>query len=121
MTEGASQTIDFNSLVAGLAASALAVLSQVEILLDPAASAEAAPAETEALSPQDRKKRVSDGLAGARQLIDTLAMLEEKTKGNLTDDEQELLQAATSDLRIRFVSLASRPVQEVKEAEGEDG
>ncbi len=99
------EKVDFNNLVAGLAASAIAVLSQVEMLIDPSA----AEAETEKLSQEETRKRISDGLAGARQLIDTLAVLEEKTKGNLSDDEGQLLQAALSDLRIRYVSLANRP------------
>ncbi len=105
MNEEAQGKVDFNNLVAGLAASAIAVLSQVEMLLSPAA----AEAETEKLSEEEARKRITDGLAGARQLIDALAVLEEKTKGNLTDDESQLLQAAISDLRIRYVSLANRP------------
>jgi hypothetical protein len=35
--------------------------------------------------------------------IDLLAMLQEKTKGNLTGDEQQMLDHALSDLRMRFV------------------
>jgi hypothetical protein len=64
---------------------------------------------------------VPDGLASARQLIDTLAVLEEKTKGNLTGEETELLQGAISELRIRYVSLANRPVTADKQGEGESG
>ncbi|UCC74790.1 MAG: DUF1844 domain-containing protein [Gemmatimonadota bacterium] len=119
MTEEAQQKVDFNSLVAGLAASAIAVLSQVEVLLDPSAPTAAGAAdESQArpLSTEEVRKRVSDGLTGARQLIDTLAVLEEKTKGNLTDEEQQLMQTALSDLRIRFVSLSSRPIPEREEA-----
>ncbi|UCC84789.1 MAG: DUF1844 domain-containing protein [Gemmatimonadota bacterium] len=100
------EKVDFNNLVAGLAASAIAVLSQVEMMADPSV----AEPETEKLSKEEAQKRISDGLTGARQLIDTLAVLEEKTKGNLTDDEGQLLQAVLSDLRIRYVSLANRPV-----------
>jgi hypothetical protein len=106
MNEEAQSKVDFNNLVAGLAASAIAVLSQVEMLMDPSTTE----AETEKLSEAESRKRITDGLAGARQLIDSLAVLEEKTKGNLTEDEGQLLQAALSDLRIRYVSLANRPV-----------
>ena len=114
MHEESEGKVDFSNLVAGLAASAIAVLSQVEILVDPAA----AEAETEQLSTEEARQRVSDGLTGARQLIDTLAVLEEKTQGNLTDEEGQLLGALLSDLRIRYVSLANRPLHEREAGEG---
>ena len=40
----------------------------------------------------------------ARSLIDTLGMLEQKTRGNLEGDEQKLLNEALTQLRFRFVS-----------------
>ena len=40
----------------------------------------------------------------ARQTIDCLAMLEEKTKGNLTGEEERLLSEILYDLRMRFVA-----------------
>ena len=39
----------------------------------------------------------------AKQTIDILAMLEEKTKGNLTPDEEQLLKNILYDLRMRYV------------------
>lgn len=42
-------------------------------------------------------------LEAARHVIDTLAMLREKTRGNLTTDESNLLDTVVHDLRIRFV------------------
>jgi len=42
----------------------------------------------------------------AQTLIDTLAMLEEKTKGNLSSDEQQLLTNALTALRFRFLQGA---------------
>lgn len=44
----------------------------------------------------------------ARHHIDTLAVLEEKTKGNLTEDEKRALDAALYESRMRFINLASR-------------
>ncbi len=41
----------------------------------------------------------------ARQTIDLISMLEEKTKGNLTGDEERLLSQILFDLRMRFVEL----------------
>lgn len=42
-------------------------------------------------------------LLSAAQMIDILALLEVKTKGNLTPDEQQLLEAILYELRLRFV------------------
>jgi len=109
MSEGGPTQVDFGGLVAGLATSAVAVLSQVEALMDtrdPTTPSEATGGES--LSPEEAAKRVADGLAGARQLIDTLSVLKEKTEGNLTPEEYELLDTALGELRIRFVSLSSR-------------
>jgi hypothetical protein len=39
----------------------------------------------------------------AKQTIDVLAMLEEKTRGNLTQDEATMLQSILYDLRIIYV------------------
>jgi hypothetical protein len=43
-----------------------------------------------------------------RALIDTLGMLEEKTRGHLDADEARLLAEALTALRFRFVSLEKR-------------
>ncbi len=40
----------------------------------------------------------------AKQTIDILGVLEEKTKGNLTHEEEELLQHLLYDLRLRYVA-----------------
>ena len=39
----------------------------------------------------------------AKQTIDILGMLEEKTKGNLTTDEKNLLSNILYDLRMRYI------------------
>ncbi len=44
----------------------------------------------------------------AKLQIDTLGVLEVKTKGNLTTDEVRLLDAALYETRMRFVSVASQ-------------
>jgi len=43
----------------------------------------------------------------AKQTIDILAMLREKTKGNLTPEEEKFLETLLTDLRIRFVERSS--------------
>jgi len=42
-------------------------------------------------------------LEAARQMIDIIAMLVEKTKGNLTEDESDFLAAHLSELRLYYV------------------
>lgn len=41
----------------------------------------------------------------AKHSIDTLGMLREKTKGNLTQDEERLLDSILTELRLRYVKL----------------
>lgn len=46
-------------------------------------------------------------LIGARQTIDSLALLLEKTKGNLTSKEQNFLQNALYELRMAYVEVTN--------------
>ncbi len=46
-------------------------------------------------------------LALAKQTIDILAMLERKTKGNLSPEESRFLENILTDLRLRFVQRSS--------------
>lgn len=41
----------------------------------------------------------------AQQMIDILGILEEKTKGNLTPEERQLLEQGLYELRLRFVEV----------------
>jgi hypothetical protein len=45
-------------------------------------------------------------LSLARQDIDLLGLLQEKTKGNLTGEEERLVEQAVVDLRLRFVEVS---------------
>lgn len=42
--------------------------------------------------------------ASARHFIDTLAMLEQKTAGNLTEDESRMLEEVQHQLRMMFMA-----------------
>ena len=42
-------------------------------------------------------------LVAAQQMIDILALMEEKTRGNLTAEERQLLDQVLFELRLRFV------------------
>jgi hypothetical protein len=46
-------------------------------------------------------------LIGARQTIDTIALLQEKTKGNLTDRETHMLQNCLFELRMAFLEITN--------------
>ncbi|MGB8478155.1 MAG: DUF1844 domain-containing protein [Acidobacteriaceae bacterium] len=46
-------------------------------------------------------------LMGARQTIDLLGVLAEKTKGNLTANEQRLLESALFELRMMFLEITN--------------
>ena len=47
-------------------------------------------------------------LEAARHLIDMLGMLQSKTRGNLTGEEDNLLENILADLRMQFVALSKR-------------
>ena len=56
-------------------------------------------------------------LPAARHTIDMLAMIAEKTKGNLSLDEQRLIENSLTELRFRFVQVsesAPKPASEEK-------
>jgi len=50
---------------------------------------------------------VTPNLPLAKQTIDILAMLAEKTKGNLTPEEERFMENLLTDLRFRFVQRTS--------------
>lgn len=84
-------TIDFSMLVLSLSQTALVHLG-------------------EAPHPDDDKQGeqgpATRNLPLARQTIDMLGMLQEKTKGNLTGSEERLIDQVLYDLRLRFVEVS---------------
>lgn len=74
--------INFNSLILSLSTSALIQLGEIQ---DP------------------QTNQPAKNLSLAKQTIDLIGMLKEKTKGNLTPDEERLLDSVLYDLRMRFV------------------
>lgn len=77
--------IDFSSFVFSLSTSALLHLGEV---------------------PDPVTRKIEKDLPLAKQTIDILGMLEEKTRGNLTADEAKLLENLLADLRWRYVREA---------------
>lgn len=77
-------TLDFSTFVLGVIGTALVHLG-------------------DAPGPEGRSER---NLLLARQDIDLLGLLQDKTRGNLTGDEERLLEQALCDLRMRFVEVS---------------
>jgi coproporphyrinogen III oxidase-like Fe-S oxidoreductase len=74
---------DFNFFITTLSLQASIALGQLE-------------------NPATRKKE--EDLSQAKFLIDTLAMLKEKTKGNLSEEESRVLESILYELRMAYVS-----------------
>jgi hypothetical protein len=73
---------------------------------------------------QERGGQPAVDLIGARQTIDTLGMMAEKTKGNLTPREQGFLQNCLYELRMAYVEVTNalaRPPQTPGPVTGTNG
>lgn len=77
-------SVNFTSFILSLATSALVHLGQEA---DPTSG------------------KISVDLPNARQGIDLLTLLKEKTRGNLTQEEENLVQQLLYTLRMKFISL----------------
>ncbi|KPJ62509.1 MAG: hypothetical protein AMS15_03645 [Planctomycetes bacterium DG_23] len=78
---------NFALFLSGLATEALIYLGEVE-------------------NPLTKKKEKN--LQRAKYSIDLLNIIEEKTKGNLSDQEKALLEQLLYDLRMRFVKASEK-------------
>jgi hypothetical protein len=58
-----------------------------------------------AIRQENEQPRVD--ILGARQTIDSLSILQEKTKGNLTEHEQTLLQNVLFELRMAWIEITN--------------
>jgi hypothetical protein len=79
--------MDFSTFVLSLSSSAMVNLGQVP-----------APGES---------KTIVD-LTAAKQIIDILGILEEKTRGNLDESEQKLITSLLYDLRVQYVDAQNQ-------------
>jgi Domain of unknown function (DUF1844) len=61
-------------------------------------------------APQEGEQASPD-LPAARHAIDMIAMLSEKTKGNLTMEEQRLVENSLTELRFRYVQVLEETVK----------
>jgi uncharacterized protein DUF1844 len=74
--------VDFSTLVLSLASSVVYHLGEI-------------------IHPE--KGKAERDLPMAKQTIDLLALLQEKTRGNLTDEEASLLDSVLYELRVKYV------------------
>ena len=56
--------------------------------------------------------KIESDLAAAKQVIDILGMLSEKTRNNLETVEQSLLESVLYDLRMQYVELVGKGTKE---------
>jgi hypothetical protein len=74
----------------------------------------------------EKDEKPTTNLPLARHSIDLLAMLQEKTRGNLSTEEQRLLENGLTELRFRYVQIAEEesrrnsPITVVEEEKKED-
>ncbi len=77
----------FSQFLAGLAAQALMALGEAE-------------------NPVTKKRELE--LPQAKYTVDIIALLKEKTQGNLTETEQAAIDQILTDLRLRFVKVSEK-------------
>jgi hypothetical protein len=53
-------------------------------------------------------ERLEPNLEGAAQMIEILTLLDEKTRGNLTAEERQVLEQVLYELRMRFVEASGQ-------------
>jgi hypothetical protein len=87
MSDESLPSIDFATFVVSLSHSALLHLGE---------------------APNPETNQLEQSLPLARQTIDLLGVLEEKTKGNLTGEEERLLGQVLFDLRMRFLEAEKK-------------
>lgn len=85
-TQESAHVVTFSSFVFSLGTSALMLMGEQ---LDP------------------RQPKVPVNLAQAKEIVDILSVLESKTRGNLTPEEQAVLEDMLYALRMKYVDLAS--------------
>lgn len=89
--EHADEPVTFSTFVLGLSTQALLHLGEI---------------------PNPVTRAVERDLEAARQVIDILGILKDKTRSNLEPGEEALLDSVLYDLRLRFVDLARRGPKE---------
>jgi len=77
----------FSTFIASLSSSAMVQLGEIA-------------------EPSSGQKQIN--LPMAKHTIDIIALLQEKTQGNLTNEENKLIQNVLTDLRMRYISAINK-------------
>ena len=85
--ERAGKGIDFTTVLLGFASSALIHMG---------------------VQPHPESGSVASDASLAREVLDLLALLREKTRGNLTPEEERFFDSLLTDLRLKFVEAFPR-------------
>jgi Domain of unknown function (DUF1844) len=56
--------------------------------------------------PESGERQPEANLEGAHQMIDILSLLEEKTRGNLSAEERQVLEQVLYELRMRYLQAS---------------
>jgi len=83
--EGPLPEIDFTNFILSLSTSALIQLGEI---------------------PDPFNRKTTKNLPLAKQTIDLIGMLKEKTKGNLSPEEEKIVEYILYDLRMKYVKAA---------------
>ncbi len=94
MTDEPHETVKFNTFVLSLVTTAAVHFGDI--------------------APPGSETRLEPNLPGAAQMIEILGMLQQKTKGNLTPEEQQFLEQVLYELRMRFVEASKGEPRIVK-------
>lgn len=82
--------VDFASFVSSLAFQALIFLGEIPHPMD--------------------ENQVSQNLPQAKYIIDTLVMFRDKTKGNLTKEEEEVINVSIYELQVKYIAHSKQGV-----------
>ena len=88
--EASESGVDFINFIASLATSALASMG---------------------LLPEARARGIPTNLQAAREYVDVIGMLQEKTKGNLSSEEETSLTRLIGELRSQYVQVTQAQAQ----------
>jgi hypothetical protein len=78
--------VDFSAFILSLSSSALVSIGEI---------------------PDPITKKPNKNLKFAKQMIDIINILKEKTKGNLTKEEDELIQGLSSELKMKYLQAVN--------------
>lgn len=84
----APSEVDFLAFIGSLATSAMAAMG---------------------LLPPEQSRGMPKNMAMAREYIEIIAMLKDKTVGNLTPQEDRAMQSLVSELRLQYVEMTQHP------------